>query len=82
MATIGTLTKSENGFSGLIKTVRLRKFGPAEKDNDKAPDCRIFTGPTDCNEILVWGRCRPFSKIVCVTGCYLARRSERFELLI
>ena len=37
MATIGTFTKSENGFSGQIKTVTLNvkaKFAPAEKEND------------------------------------------------
>jgi uncharacterized protein (DUF736 family) len=45
MATIDTFTKSENGFSGQIKTVTLNvkaKFAPAEKENDKAPDYRIF----------------------------------------
>jgi uncharacterized protein (DUF736 family) len=47
MSTIGTFTKSENGFSGQIKTVTLNvkaKFAPAEKENDKAPDYRIFAG--------------------------------------
>ena len=47
MATIGTFTKSENGFSGQIKTVTLNvkaKLAPAEKQNDKAPDYRIFAG--------------------------------------
>ena len=50
MATIGTFTKSENSFSGQIKTVTLNvkaKFAPAEKDNDKAPDYRIFAGQTE-----------------------------------
>jgi len=50
MATIGIFTKSESCFSGLIKTVTLNvkaKFAPAEKDNDKAPDYRIFSGPTE-----------------------------------
>ena len=50
MATIGTFTKSENGFSGQIKTITLNvkaKFVPAEKDNDKAPDYRIFAGQTE-----------------------------------
>ena len=50
MATIGTFTKSENGFSGQIKTVTLNvkaKFAPAEKDNDKAPDYRIYAGATE-----------------------------------
>ena len=50
MATIGTFTKSENGFSGQIKTVTLNvkaKFAPSEKENDKAPDYRIFAGQTE-----------------------------------
>ena len=50
MATIGTFTKNENGFSGQIKTVTLNvkaKFAPAEKDNEKAPDYRIFAGQTE-----------------------------------
>ena len=50
MPTIGTFTKSENGFSGQIKTVTLNvkaKFAPAEKDNEKAPDYRIFAGQTE-----------------------------------
>jgi uncharacterized protein (DUF736 family) len=50
MATIGTFTKSENSFSGQIKTVTLNvkaKFAPAEKDNDKAPDYRVFAGQTE-----------------------------------
>ena len=50
MATIGTFTKSENGFSGQIKTVTLNvkaKFAAAEKDNEKAPDFRIFAGQTE-----------------------------------
>ena len=50
MATIGTFTKSENSFSGQIKTVTLNvkaKFAPAEKDNDKAPDYRIYASTTE-----------------------------------
>jgi uncharacterized protein (DUF736 family) len=50
MATIGTFTKSENSFSGQIKTVTLNvkaKLAPAEKDNEKAPDYRIFAGQTE-----------------------------------
>jgi hypothetical protein len=38
MATIGTFTKSENGFSGKIKTVTLdvkAKFAPAEKEKTR-----------------------------------------------
>jgi uncharacterized protein (DUF736 family) len=47
MATIGTFTKSENGYTGAVKTLLLNvkaRVSPAEKVNDKAPDFRIFTG--------------------------------------
>lgn len=47
MATIGTFTKIENGFTGAVKTLALNvkaKFVPAEKESDKAPDFRILTG--------------------------------------
>ena len=47
MATIGTFTKSGDGFSGAVKTLTLNvkaQFRAAEKDNDKAPDFRIFAG--------------------------------------
>ena len=56
MATIGTFTKSENGFSGQIKTVTLNikaKFAPADKENDKAPDYRIWAGQTDYAKLSV-----------------------------
>ena len=47
MAIIGTFTKNENGFSGVVKTLCLdakAKFVPTPKDNDKAPDFRILVG--------------------------------------
>lgn len=50
MATIGTFTASDNGFSGMIKTLSLSikvKFVTSEKGNDKAPVYRIFAGPTE-----------------------------------
>ena len=52
MAIIGTFTKSSDGsgFVGTIKTVVLNvkaKIAPADKDNDKAPDYRIFAGQTE-----------------------------------
>ena len=52
MAIIGNFTKSSDGstFVGTIKTVALNvkaKITPAEKDNDKAPDYRIFAGQTE-----------------------------------
>lgn len=50
MATIGTFTASDNGYVGSIKTLTLNikaRFAPSEKDNDKAPDYRIFAGTTE-----------------------------------
>jgi uncharacterized protein (DUF736 family) len=50
MATIGTFTGSDNGYTGSIKTLTLNikaKFVGPEKDNDKAPDYRIFSGVTE-----------------------------------
>ena len=50
MATIGTFTASDNGYVGSIKTLTLNikaKFVASEKDNDKAPDYRIFAGATE-----------------------------------
>jgi uncharacterized protein (DUF736 family) len=51
MATVGTFTASDNGFIGAIKTLTLNikaRFVASEKDNDKAPDFRIFSGVTEC----------------------------------
>ena len=50
MATIGTFTKSGDDFTGTVKTLALNvkaKIARAEKENDKAPDYRIFAGATD-----------------------------------
>ncbi len=50
MATIGTFTASDNGYTGSVKTLTLNvkaKFVATEKDNDKAPDFRIFAGATE-----------------------------------
>ncbi|MGY3159217.1 uncharacterized protein (DUF736 family) [Bradyrhizobium elkanii] len=50
MATIGTFTALDNGYTGSIKTLTLNikaKLVTAEKDNDKAPDYRIFAGATE-----------------------------------
>ena len=50
MATIGTFTAADNGYTGSVKTLTLNvkaKFVATEKDNDKAPDYRIFAGATD-----------------------------------
>ena len=51
MATIGTFTKSGDDFTGTIKTLAPQRQRPrsrrAEKENDKAPDYRIFAGATE-----------------------------------
>ena len=50
MATIGTFTASNNGFTGSVKTLTLNvkaTFVATEKENDKAPDYRIFAGQTE-----------------------------------
>ena len=50
MATIGTFTKSDDGFAGAVKTLSLNvkaKFVPAEKESDKAPDYRILAGAVE-----------------------------------
>lgn len=51
MATIGTFTRSTSGFSGSVKTLNLNvktvKLVPAESDNDKGPDFRIFSAATE-----------------------------------
>ena len=47
MAQIGTFTRSEDGFTGVIRTLRLNarvRFVPAEKPSDKAPDLRGYVG--------------------------------------
>lgn len=47
MAIIGTFTKSGGDFTGSVKTLTLNvnaKIVLAEKENEKAPDYRIFAG--------------------------------------
>ena len=47
MATIGSFTKTDTGFSGAVKTLTLNvkaTFRADDKENDKAPDFRIFAG--------------------------------------
>ena len=51
MATIGTFTASDNGYTGSVKTLTLNvkaKFVATVKDNDKAPDYRIIAGAIEC----------------------------------
>ena len=51
MATIGTFAQGDNGdFTGAVKTLTLNvktKIARSEKENDKAPDYRIFAGQTE-----------------------------------
>lgn len=50
MATIGTFTKSGDDFTGSVKTLTLNvnaEIVLAEKENEKAPDYRIFSGATE-----------------------------------
>jgi len=48
MATIGTFTKTEDGFVGTIRTMTINvktKIVPnKEKSNDAAPDYRVYAG--------------------------------------
>ena len=50
MATIGTFTASNNGFTGSVKTLTLNvkaKFVATEAENDRAPNFRIVAGTTE-----------------------------------
>jgi uncharacterized protein (DUF736 family) len=52
MATIGTFHQQDDGsITGAIKTLTLNvkaaQLRPSDKDNDKAPDYRIFSGQTE-----------------------------------
>jgi len=51
MATIGTFSRTDNGFAGSVKTLNLNvkavKFIPAEGDNQSGPDFRVFAGATE-----------------------------------
>jgi uncharacterized protein (DUF736 family) len=48
MATIGTFTRTDDAYSGAIKTlslnVRNAQLRPNDKTDDKAPDYRMFSG--------------------------------------
>ena len=57
MAVIGNFTRTENGYTGAIKTMAIRlraKITPAAKDNDRAPDFRVFAG--QCEFGAAWKR--------------------------
>ena len=47
MATIGNFTKSGDRYTGAVRTLTLNvkaQIAPAEKENDKAPDYRVYAG--------------------------------------
>ena len=47
MSTIGTFTKSENGYAGTVRTLNVNvkvKFVPNEKTSDNSPDYRVLSG--------------------------------------
>ena len=50
MATIGVFTKSENGYTGSVRTLTVNakaRFAAAEKEKDNAPDYRVFAGTAE-----------------------------------
>lgn len=51
MATIGTFTKSDAGFTGSVRTLSVNakaRFVPEpDKAKDTAPDYRVFAGPVE-----------------------------------
>lgn len=50
MATIGTFTKTNAGFSGTIQTIGLKAkmaITPAEKRGESQPDYRVFVGKVE-----------------------------------
>lgn len=50
MATIGTFTKTDAGFTGSVKTLSLNvkaRFVANDGASDKAPDYRILSGPIE-----------------------------------
>jgi uncharacterized protein (DUF736 family) len=51
MSTIGTFSRTAKGYAGSIKSLNLIvnsvTFVPAEGDNDKGPDFRVFSGTTE-----------------------------------
>jgi uncharacterized protein (DUF736 family) len=50
MATIGSFTRTTNGYTGTVKTLTLNvkaHFVAEAKDKEAAPDYRILTGTTE-----------------------------------
>jgi uncharacterized protein (DUF736 family) len=47
MTTIGTFTKSENGYAGTVRTLNVNvkvKIVPNDKSSDNSPDYRVLAG--------------------------------------
>ena len=56
MATIGTFTSIENGFSGSIRTLALNvkaRIARVENPSDKGPQFRIYAGNVDYAEMVI-----------------------------
>jgi uncharacterized protein (DUF736 family) len=54
MATIGAFTKSHDGFSGTVRTLTISinaQLKPADRENDKGPDFRVYVGPTEVGAV-------------------------------
>lgn len=50
MATIGTFTANENGFTGSIRTLALNvkaRFARVENPSDKGPQFRVYAGSVE-----------------------------------
>jgi uncharacterized protein (DUF736 family) len=50
MATIGTFTRSDDGYAGALKTLALSakaKLTAVEKSDEKSPDFRLFAGAVE-----------------------------------
>jgi len=62
MATIGTFTSTENGFTGSIRTLALNvkaRIARIENPSDKGPQFRIFAGSVDYAEsVIMRSACR------------------------
>lgn len=62
MATIGTFTTNENGFTGTIRTLALNvkaRIARVEKPSDKGPHFRIYAGNVDYAEsVIMRSACR------------------------
>lgn len=57
MAIIGKFIVAGSGFSGTIETLTLChkvQIRPVEKDNDKAPDFRIYAGKSEFECAAAW----------------------------